>query len=175
MSRRATWSPTLTVSRCPRPLCPNTPGVVFNAYQENVGNAAKWCARHGLSQSCLEKAAVFRQRLAAQLHYFQIPVSASSGDATLIQRCIASAFFMNAAIGDLSRGTFRPVDYPAGRQPPEMWIHPDSALFRRVPEMVVYVEAMETSKIFLRGVTVVSKQWLKEAAPHFYHLKRPHG
>jgi ATP-dependent RNA helicase DDX35 len=50
-------------------------------------------------------------------------------------------------------------------------MHPNSVLFRRAPQYVIYHEVVETTKPFMRDVTVIEARWLTDLAPHFYELK----
>jgi len=43
-------------------------------------------------------------------------------------------------------------------------MHPNSVLFRRTPSWVVFTEVVETTKAFIRDVTVIEPQWLTELA-----------
>lgn len=50
-------------------------------------------------------------------------------------------------------------------------IHPNSILNNRTPEWILYHEVVETTKIYLREVSVIQPEWLTEIAPHFYQNK----
>ena len=52
-------------------------------------------------------------------------------------------------------------------------IHPSSVLFtRRTAAWVVYGELVHTSKPMIRDVCVVERDWLVEAAPHYYEKRQ---
>jgi ATP-dependent RNA helicase DDX35 len=46
-------------------------------------------------------------------------------------------------------------------------------MFTRVPtqSFVIYHEVIETTKRFMRDLTVIEQDWLPELAPHFYSFK----
>ncbi|KAH8915854.1 hypothetical protein BT69DRAFT_1288306 [Atractiella rhizophila] len=65
-------------------------------------------------------------------------------------------------------GTYRTVKEGA-----VLHVHPSSVLFNRKPktDWVIYHEVVETSKRFMRDLTVVDHNWLAELAPHYYEFK----
>lgn len=147
---------------------------IYNAYMESrkTGNPSKWAGRHGVSQTTLEKAYRFRSSLAAQLTHFGLgcitPYSDAVQTADILQ-CIAAGLFMNLGILDEATGSYHSVrDHERRRQ---LWLHPDSVLFKASPPpMVLWWEALETTKAFLRDVSVTRKDWLLAVAPHYYQL-----
>uniref|UniRef100_A0A665X7U3 Activating signal cointegrator 1 complex subunit 3 n=1 Tax=Echeneis naucrates TaxID=173247 RepID=A0A665X7U3_ECHNA len=54
-----------------------------------------------------------------------------------------------------------------------VFIHPTSALFKTLPEFVVYQEIMETAKMYMRGVSAVEAEWVPELLPQYCHFSPP--
>lgn len=54
-----------------------------------------------------------------------------------------------------------------------VFIHPASALFKVLPEYVVYQEIIETSKLYMRGLTCVEENWLPTFAPYKCTFSKP--
>uniref|UniRef100_A0AAX7U9F9 RNA helicase n=1 Tax=Astatotilapia calliptera TaxID=8154 RepID=A0AAX7U9F9_ASTCA len=54
-----------------------------------------------------------------------------------------------------------------------VFIHPNSALFKTLPEFVVYQEVMETSKMYMRGVSAVEAEWVPQFLPQYCHFGSP--
>uniref|UniRef100_A0A3B3WJG0 Activating signal cointegrator 1 complex subunit 3 n=1 Tax=Poecilia mexicana TaxID=48701 RepID=A0A3B3WJG0_9TELE len=54
-----------------------------------------------------------------------------------------------------------------------VFIHPNSALFKKLPEFVVYQEIMETSKMYMRGVSAVEADWVPQLLPQYCHFGSP--
>ncbi|XP_034450852.1 probable ATP-dependent RNA helicase DHX37 [Hippoglossus hippoglossus] len=54
-----------------------------------------------------------------------------------------------------------------------VFIHPSSALFKKLPEFVVYQEVMETSKMYMRGVSAVEADWVPQFLPQYCHFGPP--
>jgi len=47
-------------------------------------------------------------------------------------------------------------------------IHPTSVLFRAKPECVIFNELMQTSKKYIKNLTIIDSLWLSELAPHHF-------
>ncbi|XP_038558509.1 probable ATP-dependent RNA helicase DHX37 [Micropterus salmoides] len=54
-----------------------------------------------------------------------------------------------------------------------VFIHPTSALFKTLPEFVVYQEIMETTKMYMRGVSAVEAEWVPKLLPQYCHFGSP--
>ncbi|XP_069563899.1 probable ATP-dependent RNA helicase DHX37 [Brachyistius frenatus] len=54
-----------------------------------------------------------------------------------------------------------------------VFIHPNSALFKTLPEFVVYQEIMETTKMYMRGVSAVEAEWVPQFLPQYCHFGSP--
>ncbi|XP_074495409.1 putative ATP-dependent RNA helicase DHX37 [Sebastes fasciatus] len=54
-----------------------------------------------------------------------------------------------------------------------VFIHPTSALFKTLPEFIVYQEIMETTKMYMRGVSAVEAEWIPELLPQYCHFGSP--
>ncbi|XP_033947271.1 probable ATP-dependent RNA helicase DHX37 isoform X2 [Pseudochaenichthys georgianus] len=54
-----------------------------------------------------------------------------------------------------------------------VFIHPHSALFKTLPEFLVYQEIMETTKMYMRGVSAVEAEWIPELLPQYCHFGSP--
>ncbi|KAM9096732.1 probable ATP-dependent RNA helicase DHX37 [Sarcophilus harrisii] len=54
-----------------------------------------------------------------------------------------------------------------------VFIHPSSVLFRELPEFVVYQEIVETTKMYMRGVSAVEATWIPVLLPSYCHFEKP--
>uniref|UniRef100_A0A3B4TAA8 RNA helicase n=1 Tax=Seriola dumerili TaxID=41447 RepID=A0A3B4TAA8_SERDU len=54
-----------------------------------------------------------------------------------------------------------------------VFIHPTSALFKTLPEFIVYQEIMETTKMYMRGVSAVEAEWVPQLLPQYCHFGPP--
>ncbi|KAK2522757.1 hypothetical protein Q9233_010116 [Columba guinea] len=54
-----------------------------------------------------------------------------------------------------------------------VFIHPSSVLFRELPEFVVYQEIVETTKLYMKGVSAVEPEWIPVLLPPYCHFGKP--
>uniref|UniRef100_A0A5F8HC59 DEAH-box helicase 37 n=1 Tax=Monodelphis domestica TaxID=13616 RepID=A0A5F8HC59_MONDO len=54
-----------------------------------------------------------------------------------------------------------------------VFIHPSSVLFRELPDFVVYQEIVETTKMYMRGVSAVEAEWIPALLPSYCHFEKP--
>lgn len=145
---------------------------VFNAFvNPRTGKqSSRWCTRHRLNFKALSRAASIRSQLARYLVRFSIdPMTTCNGNVTPVLRCLVAAYFKNAA---RKRGDGQWVSARNADDRTVLHIHPSSVLFNREPssDWVVYSEVVQTTKTFIRDITVIERNWLPELAPHFYQL-----
>ncbi|KAI8825220.1 P-loop containing nucleoside triphosphate hydrolase protein [Fimicolochytrium jonesii] len=137
---------------------------VYNAFLRH-NRSPKWCYHHLLNHKSLQRAVAVRAQLRKYLARFGMPIESANGDIDVIRKCIVSGYFSHAAKlrPDGSYGTVLHNEI--------LHIHPNSVLFRRSPAWVVFHEVVETTKPFMRDLTVIEPDWLTELAPHFYERK----
>ncbi|XP_078410231.1 putative ATP-dependent RNA helicase DHX37 isoform X2 [Cetorhinus maximus] len=54
-----------------------------------------------------------------------------------------------------------------------VFIHPNSVLFKHLPEFVVYQEIVETSKMYMKGLTSIESEWIPLLLPQYSHFGKP--
>ncbi|XP_056389776.1 probable ATP-dependent RNA helicase DHX37 isoform X2 [Hyla sarda] len=54
-----------------------------------------------------------------------------------------------------------------------VFIHPNSALFRQLPDFVVFQEILETTKLFMKGVSSIEPEWIPALLPQYCHFGDP--
>ncbi|XP_037672932.1 probable ATP-dependent RNA helicase DHX37 isoform X2 [Choloepus didactylus] len=54
-----------------------------------------------------------------------------------------------------------------------VFIHPSSILFKELPEFVVYQEIVETTKMYMKGVSAVETQWIPALLPTYCQFSKP--
>lgn len=152
---------------------------LLNAYQAFVTKGkkeSKFCHENHLNYKSMTRAVSIRAQLKRYLERFSINVDESlAGQATTdhvekaeqIRRCLTAGFFAHAARMQPD-GTFRNVEGGT-----VLHAHPSSLMFNRKADWVIFHEVMETgSKIFIRDLTKIEKNWLVEYAPEFYELSK---
>ena len=109
-----------------------------------------------------------KNQLKKYLKKFKIPIVSCHGDERAIRRCLVSGYFANAA-KLMPDGSFKTI-----RGGQTLYIHPNSVLNNRTPDFVLYHEVVQTTKVYMREVTVIDPAWLSEIAPHFYEYLPKH-
>ncbi|KAK8869932.1 hypothetical protein IAR55_000500 [Kwoniella newhampshirensis] len=139
----------------------------YNAFARYGTKDKQWCGNHRINFKAVSRAASIRKQLKKYLDRFEIPVVSCEGDAVRLRKCLVSGYFKNAA-RMLPDGTYR-----SAREGAILHVHPSSVMFTRQPSTgwVIYHEVIETTKSFMRDLTVVDEDWLVELAPHFYTFK----
>ncbi|XP_018497404.1 probable ATP-dependent RNA helicase DHX35 [Galendromus occidentalis] len=141
---------------------------LLNIYTSFIAKqkSKQWCYDNFLNYKSLCKVLEIRERLKSTLLKLgNSPTLASCSDPDVLCKCIASAYFTNAAYWHFS-GEYRSVcgDHPLD-------FHNESAFFsQRPPKFVVFGEVIATHKLLMKYVTPVEQSWLTELAPDFYRL-----
>ncbi|KAH6608136.1 helicase [Trichoderma cornu-damae] len=155
---------------------------LLNVYQTFVTKGkkeAKFCHDHNLNYKSMTRAISIRAQLKRYLERFNIsadetpssnsqqPSAAAdrSKKAESIRRCLTSGYFAHAARMQPD-GTYRNVEGGT-----TLHAHPNSLMFNRKADWVVFHEIMETGeKTYIRDITKIEKNWLVEYAPEYYKL-----
>ncbi|CAG7825695.1 unnamed protein product, partial [Allacma fusca] len=135
---------------------------VFNAFMKS-GGSKQFCNKHFLHYKRLKRALELRNQMMKTCSKLDIPLVSSGYDTEAVLKCITAGFFPNAVYLHYT-GVYHTV---RGDQP--VHIHPTSVLYTLPqPQWMVFAEIIHTNQIYVRDLTVVKPEWLKEAAPHFY-------
>lgn len=142
---------------------------VYTAFITN-GRTKEFCGRHYLIYKNLKRAYELRIQLENLIqNKLGIPLFSCNGDVTTICRCITAGFFPNAAYLHHS-GVYKTI-----RGNTELHVHPLSTLYtQQQPQFVVFCELIQTTKLFMKDITVIKEEWLTELAPHYYHKTTVH-
>ncbi|KAJ2077180.1 hypothetical protein H4R24_005281 [Coemansia sp. RSA 988] len=145
---------------------------VFLGYQETPARVRQqWCHLHFLDSRLLDQATRVSHQLKNYLvrmgHRDKLEISCGR-DFALLQKCLVSGFFTNVARLDKSDGKYRLV---SNKQIID--IHPSSMYFSMdaKPDYVVFANAMDTTKLYMQGISAINPGWLTELAPHYFSVK----
>ncbi len=141
-----------------------------------------WCHQNFVSSRSLVRAYDIRQQLeqlcSSARTGLNIDTTTSCGkDQIRFLKCIAAGLFLQAAgrqvtseISGSGRVGSSHGKYLTTMGKESVSIHPTSLMFGRQPppSWVVYSELIATKRIYIRGVTQIKEEWLKEVAPTFY-------
>lgn len=153
---------------------------LLNVYQTFVSKGRKegrFCYDNYLNFKAMSRAVSIRAQLKRYLERFGLDTEESlaasntlahdpAKKAEQIRRCLTTGYFSQAARMQPD-GTFCAVDGGT-----VLHAHPTSLMFNRKAEWVVFHEIMETSsKIYIRDISKIEKNWLLEYAPNYYQIK----
>ena len=79
-----------------------------------------------------------------------------------VRRCLTTAFFMQAAERQPSG------EYLALTSRQAVAVHPSSVLFSRRVGCVIFNELLFTTRLYMRDVTQIEREWLPELAPQYF-------
>ncbi|KAL7799870.1 P-loop containing nucleoside triphosphate hydrolase protein [Trichoderma ceciliae] len=154
---------------------------LLNVYQTFITKGkkeAKFCHEHNLNYKSMTRAISIRAQLKRYLERFNISVDETLSSnqqqtstvdqgkkAEHIRRCLTSGYFAHAARMQPD-GTYRNVEGGT-----ILHAHPNSLMFNRKADWVIFHEIMETGeKTYIRDITKIEKNWLVEYAPEFYKI-----
>ncbi|EIW69555.1 ATP-dependent RNA helicase DDX35 [Tremella mesenterica] len=139
----------------------------YNAFTRFGAKDKSWCGNHRLNFKALSRAMSIRKQLKKYLERFGIKIQSCEGDVVRLRKCLVTGYFKNAA-RMMPDGSYR-----SARENAILHVHPNSVMFTRQPSTgwVIYHEVVETTKRFMRDLTVVEEEWLVELAPHYYQFK----
>jgi len=140
---------------------------VFQQWKTN-GCRAEWCSTHFLQQKALKKAKEVREQLRDIMNQQRIRLVSCGHDWDVVRKAICCAYFEHAA---RLKGIGEYVNASSGLP---CHLHPTSALYGLgfTPDWVVYHELVLTTKEYMQCVSAVEPEWLAEAGPEFFTLKK---
>ncbi|XP_008551544.1 probable ATP-dependent RNA helicase DHX35 isoform X1 [Microplitis demolitor] len=134
---------------------------IYKAYEKY--KSSSWCQKYFLNVKGLKRATEIRKKMRVMMTNLNIPITSSNGDLKLILRCLTAGLFPNAAFLHYT-GVYKTV-----RGDKDLYIHPNSCLYTiQQPQWVLFCEILQTTKTYMRELTVINPEWLLELAPHFY-------
>lgn len=147
---------------------------LLNVYQTFITKGkkeSKFCHDNYLNFKAMTRAVSIRAQLKRYLERFGIAVDESlktpaANRGEQIRRCLTTGYFAHAARMQPD-GSFRNIEGGT-----TLYAHPSSLMFNRKADWVIFHEVMETgSKIFIRDISKIEKDWLLEYASGYYELK----
>ena len=151
----------------------------------------EWCADNFVSMRAMRRAALVRRQLESILARLRPDALASPGEARepakardAFLRALTAGLFLNAAVRTpaASAGAVTAARDRANRASGgyetlvgkrRIAVHPQSSLFARNPpaKCILFCEAVHTTRLYARYVTVIEESWLPELAPRFFQAE----
>jgi len=127
--------------------------------------SGNWCQQHFLINRHLQFALEVRRQLVELCHNSGVRLD-STRDMDTVRKALATGLFTNVA-QRTTEGHYVTLD--SGQK---CHIHPQSVLFHKKPEVVVFTEMVHTSKTYIRGCSLVDVTWLHEIQPEYFRTHR---
>jgi ATP-dependent RNA helicase DHX33 len=130
---------------------------LLNVYKSGCAGkfSPDWCKDNFVHIRNMELVREVRKQLAKIWFNGKNKNSSCAGRTEQVRRCLLSGLKQNAAI--LHRdGIHRTIE-----KNEEVFIHPSSCLFHTKPEAVIFTELVETSKRYIRNISVISIDWIE--------------
>lgn len=135
---------------------------LFREYRKMKGNA-QWCRDHYIDAKTMRTVRQIRNQLkelcTKQGFLTSSGISGKLDQYKGLRKSLCSGLFFNSAERQ-SDGSYVTLLHRT-----TVHIHPSSVLFRQKPSFVVFNELVETSKRYMRGLSVVDPLWLIDACP----------
>lgn len=138
---------------------------IFRAFKGAKGNKA-WCKENFVNRKNLVKVLDIRRQLCALCTAAEIPLRSCGRDTAALRKCMIAGLFTNVA--ELQKeGHYATVE---SRK--QVHIHPSSCLFSLSPSCVIFTEMVETTKCYMKNLSVVDPEWLVDMEPQYFKNKR---
>ncbi|XP_058183137.1 pre-mRNA-splicing factor ATP-dependent RNA helicase DEAH10-like [Rhododendron vialii] len=138
---------------------------IGNNREKAEKNMRKWCKENFINSRSVRQARDIHRQIRENVEQMGLHVASCGDDMLQFRRCLAAAFFLNAALKQPD-GTYRV--FSSGQS---VQIHPSSVLFRTKPDCLIFDELVRTNHNYIRNVSRVDYLWLPELAPQYYTLK----
>lgn len=148
---------------------------IFMSYLGNSDNSVKFCQKYGLN---LKNLTTVHRLYSTLLKYlkevFKKPIDRVVRLTTdeirdCIRKALISAYPSNIVKSDEQRACY--IGLSSSSKTESFHIHPNSVLFKRLPPLILYGQVVETTKKFLKFVTLIEADWLEEIHPQIYKQK----
>ncbi|KAJ4443899.1 hypothetical protein ANN_05686, partial [Periplaneta americana] len=131
-----------------------------------VAQKKQWCHENFLNARNLQYASDVRTQLAELCQSCKIPPSSCGQNLDQVRKCLITGLFMNVA--ELQREK----QYLTVESRQAVAIHPSSVLFGSQPHCVLFTEVVQTGRCFLRQVSQIDPEWLREIVPEYMRQHR---
>ncbi|RWS29246.1 putative ATP-dependent RNA helicase DHX33-like protein, partial [Leptotrombidium deliense] len=128
---------------------------VFRAFKANNGNM-QWANDNFISHREMKTALQVRQQLSSLFQKQGLNKQSCGNNTEAVRKCLAVGLFKNIAV--LQKDGF----YKTIHSQKEVYIHPSSCLFNSKPEVVIYTDLIQTTKCYMKNVSVIDLGWVNQ-------------
>lgn len=130
----------------------------FRAFKKtsivNKAGLKQWCSEHFIHGKNLRMARLVRKQLLILCRSLGLNSSSCGQDTSIVRRALTYGLFNNVAT--MWNGKYR------NKSSDDIYIHPNSCLFKTKPECILYVDILETNKCYMRNCTLIDMNWVRE-------------
>jgi ATP-dependent RNA helicase DDX35 len=151
---------------------------VFMSFLAHADTSVKFCQKFGLNLKILNLAHRLYKNLLAYLGKVFGKPTERSGKLSIeeisvnLRKSLVSAYPLNVSKSDEPRACYLSLTSQNQSQQQLQFIHPMSVLFKRLPPLILYGSQVETTRKFLKFVTIIEADWLEEVHPKLYKQRR---
>lgn len=131
-----------------------------------VTQKKRWCHENFLNMRNLQYASEVRSQLAELCQRCKMPLSSCNQNMDQVRKCLATGLFMN--IAELQRER----QYLTVESRQIVAIHPSSVLYSLQPHCVLFTEVIQTGSCYMRQVSQVDPEWLRDIVPEYVQQHR---
>ncbi|KAH8696121.1 ATP-dependent RNA helicase DHX8 [Talaromyces proteolyticus] len=136
---------------------------VYNSWKHSNFNNA-WCFENFIQARQMRRAQDVRKQLVNIMDRYHHQVISCGRNTTKVRQALCTGFFRNAARKDPQEG------YKTLIEGTPVYLHPNSALFGKPAEHVIFHTLVLTTKEYMHCTTAIEPKWLVEAAPTFFKV-----
>ncbi|XP_053203712.1 ATP-dependent RNA helicase DHX33-like [Panonychus citri] len=127
---------------------------LYRAYKSAKGSK-DWCKENYIDFRNMRMVANIRQQMASLYERSNFTKNSCGSNTELVRKCLTLGLYHNVAL------IGKDGDYRSKMSEEKVYIHPSSCLFNLKPEYVIYSELVQTSKCYMRNISVIDYNWLK--------------
>ncbi|QDZ17638.1 DEAH-box nuclear pre-mRNA splicing factor [Chloropicon primus] len=139
---------------------------ILNNFKNVKGQErVKWSRQNFVNARPLTKACNIYTQLSTQVKHVTATVTEGGGSGDKvddIMKCICTGYFSNAA-QRMPDGTYQTL-----LSAQKVHIHPSSVLFKKKPDCIIFIELVQTTKLYARNVGLIEAAWLPELIPDIF-------
>ncbi|RWS03824.1 putative ATP-dependent RNA helicase DHX33-like protein, partial [Dinothrombium tinctorium] len=132
---------------------------IYRAYKSANCNP-QWCQENFINHREMKTVIQVRQQLSTLCQKLSINKQSCGQNTDVIRKCLFHGLFRNVAVLQ------KDATYKALATKQEVSIHPSSCLFNSKPEYVIYTDLIQTSKCYMRNISVIDAEWIMNAKQH---------
>ncbi|OKL61305.1 Pre-mRNA-splicing factor ATP-dependent RNA helicase prp22 [Talaromyces atroroseus] len=135
---------------------------VYNAWkQSNFNNA--WCFENYIQARQMRRVQDVRKQLIQIMDRHHHRLVSCGRNTVQVRKALCAGFFRNAARKDQE-------GYKTLVEGTPVYLHPNSALFGKPAEHVIYFTLINTTREYMHCTSAIDPKWLVEAAPTFFKV-----